>query len=319
MGQSENNSGARSQYSFAVRCSTRELLLERDQRAMSTYDHKSNLAHCIAYPRIAVPGMPGDSRIAVLPGKESSTAQAVNEDARLLQGTLLESGGKPRLWAPVGALVFQVLLVTVLAISGLFHTEELPKRETVTMLFAPPTSAPGGVSVPAPKLKSTFASISSGIPTPMRKSQEAPPSRVDTTGGMVGGLPGGMAGGLPGGLPSEVLGSTRSVPVLEKTPEPANKRMRIASRVAEANLIYDVAPKYPPEAGRERIEGTVELLAVIGKDGTVRDVQVKRGLPVLVQAAIDAVKQWRYKPYLMNGEPIEVDCQITINFTLARG
>ena len=128
-----------------------------------------------------------------------------------------------------------------------------------------------------------------------------------------------MIGGVPGGVLSEVLASTRSVPVIPKTPEPTPRRMRIASRVAEANLIHDVAPTYPAEAGRARIEGTVVLLAVIGKDGTVRDVRVESGLPVLAQAAIDAIKQWRYRPYLLNGEPIEVDFQITINFTLSRG
>jgi protein TonB len=84
-------------------------------------------------------------------------------------------------------------------------------------------------------------------------------------------------------------------------------------------LVYDVSPKYPPEAGRARIEGMVVLLAVIGKDGTVKDVRVKSGLPVLAQAAIEAVKQWRYRPYFLNGEPVEVDSQITINFTLSRG
>ena len=59
------------------------------------------------------------------------------------------------------------------------------------------------------------------------------------------------------------------------------------------------------------------LLAVIGKDGTVQDVRVESGLPVLAQAAIEAVKQWRYRPYLLNGEPVEVDSQITINFAFS--
>jgi protein TonB len=95
--------------------------------------------------------------------------------------------------------------------------------------------------------------------------------------------------------------------------------MRIASRVAEANLINDVAPQYPPEAGRARIEGAVVLMAVIGTDGSVKDVRVESGLPILAQAAIDAVKQWRYKPYMIGGEPVEVDSRITINFTLSRG
>ena len=109
-----------------------------------------------------------------------------------------------------------------------------------------------------------------------------------------------------------------SVPVPVKTLDPPPvKRIRVASRVVEANLIHDVSPQYPPEAGRARIEGTVVLLAVIGTDGSVKDVRVENGLPILTQAAIDAVKQWRYKPYLVDGEPVEVDSRITINFTLS--
>jgi protein TonB len=115
-----------------------------------------------------------------------------------------------------------------------------------------------------------------------------------------------------------MLKSVPSVPVLAKTPVPTPvKRIRIASRVAEANLIHNVAPQYPTEAGRARIEGTVVLMAVIGTDGSVKDLRVESGLPMLAQAAIDAVKQWRYKPYIANGEPVEIDSRITINFTLS--
>jgi protein TonB len=115
-----------------------------------------------------------------------------------------------------------------------------------------------------------------------------------------------------------MLNSASSVPVLAKSPVPTPvKRMRVAARVAEANLIHDVTPQYPAEAGRERIEGPVVLMAVIGTDGSVKDVRVESGLPILAQAAIDAVKQWRYKPYVIDGEPVEVDSRITINFTLA--
>ena len=289
---------------------------------MATYNNQSDLINInyITYPPLPGSGLP--LRIAVWSGKRKeqspvpSARQAKNDDSRLLQGTVLESGGKPRTGAVVGALVVQMVLVTVLVVAPLFHTEELPKRETLTMLYAPSPAAASGVTFQAPR--STYTPSSISIPNPIRASQEMPPPPVETTDGVVGGIPGGMVGGVTGGLLSEVA-STRSVPVLEKTPEPTNKRMRIASQVAEANLIHDVAPQYPPEAGRERIEGTVVLLAVIGKDGAVREVRVKSGLPLLAQAAIDAVKQWRYKPYLMNGEPIEVDSQITINFNLSRG
>jgi len=127
-----------------------------------------------------------------------------------------------------------------------------------------------------------------------------------------------VVGGVPGGVSNEMLNNAPSIPVLAKSPllTPV-KRIRVAARVAEANLIHDVTPQYPPEAGRARLEGTVVLMAVIGSDGSVRDVRVESGLPILAQAAIDAVKQWRYKPYLVDGEPVEVDSRITINFTLS--
>ena len=155
------------------------------------------------------------------------------------------------------------------------------------------------------------------IPSAVHTTQETPSPPMDTAGGIVGGVPGGIVGGMPGGALGELLRSTGNAPVLATTPAP--KRIRIPAQMAEANLVYDVTPKYPPEAGRERIEGTVVLLAVIGKDGAVEDVRVKSGLPLLAQAAIEAVKQWRYRPYLVNGEPVEIDSQITINFTLSKG
>jgi protein TonB len=258
----------------------------------------------------------------------SSSVQATKEDALLFEDSLIVSGGKVRprnLWAAGGSLALQLLLLSAVVVIPLFHTEILPKREMLTMLYLQPppaAAAPSATRLRTPTPRSTYTptSTSVSIPAPVPKTQEAPPTSVGTIAGMVGGVPGGVAGGVPGGVLSGVLGSTRAVPTLAKTPDPKPvKRIRVAARVVEANLIHDVAPTYPPEAGRARIEGTVVLLAVIGKDGSVQDVRVESGLPILAQAAMDAVKQWRYKPYLFNGEPVEVDSQITINFTLSRG
>lgn len=179
------------------------------------------------------------------------------------------------------------------------------------LYLQPPAAAVASPrKLPAPKSAATYTPASTA---PVYKAQEAPPSPVDT----IGGTPGGVSAGVL----SEAPRSTLSAPVLAaKAPEPAPvKRIRVAARVAEANLIHDVAPQYPPDAGRARIEGTVVLMAVIGKDGNVQDVRVESGLPMLAQAAVDAVKQWRYRPYLLNGKPVEVDSRITINFTLSRG
>ncbi len=289
---------------------------------MATCDHPSDLFHHIAYPSLGRPGLRTDWPLPALSPEEkkrysaSSSLQGV-EAGDIFRESLIVSGKSRRRnpWAAVGALGFELVLLLALVVIPLFHTDPLPKRQMLTMLYAPPAAASNATRLQAP----TPAYTSTSIPAaPTRMTQEAPPPPVDTTGGVVGGVPGGVVGGVPGGVLSEVVGSTRSVPVLAKTPEPTPmKRIRVASRVAEANLIHDVAPQYPPEAGRARVEGTVVLMAVIGRDGSVQDVRVESGLPILAQAAINAVRQWRYKPYMIDGEPVEVDSRITINFTLS--
>ena len=84
-------------------------------------------------------------------------------------------------------------------------------------------------------------------------------------------------------------------------------------------LVHQVKPLYPMIAMQARIQGTVVLQAVIGKDGTVQDLHLISGHPMLAPAAIEAVRQWRYRPYLLNGDPVEVDTQINVNFTLGGG
>jgi periplasmic protein TonB len=295
---------------------------------MATCDHPSDLVHRIAYPSLGRPGLRTDWRLPALPPEEeerfsaSSSLQGV-EAGDIFRESLIASGkSQPRNpWATVGALALQLVLLLAVVVIPLLHTDPLPKRETLTMLYLQPPPAGGYATklrAPTPPSPSIFTPTSTGITAPVHKTQEAPPPPVGTTGGVVGGVPGGVVGGAPGGVLSEVLGSVRSVPVVAKTPEPMPvKRIRVASRVVEANLIRDITPQYPPEAGRARLEGMVVLLAVIGTDGSVKDVRVESGLPILAQAAMDAVKQWRYKPYLVDGEPVEVDSRITINFTLS--
>jgi protein TonB len=111
---------------------------------------------------------------------------------------------------------------------------------------------------------------------------------------------------------SEILRS--SVPT---APRLSTAKVRVSSGVAQGLLIRRVSPTYPPMARMARIEGLVVLQATIGKDGRVQNLRLVSGHPMLVQAAMDAVKQWLYKPYYLNGEPVEVETTININFTLA--
>jgi len=87
----------------------------------------------------------------------------------------------------------------------------------------------------------------------------------------------------------------------------------------EGNLIHRVQPEYPQLARQARIQGTVVLRAVISREGRIENLQVLSGHPLLVPAALDAVRQWRYRPYSLNDQPVEVETQITVNFTLTGG
>jgi protein TonB len=108
-----------------------------------------------------------------------------------------------------------------------------------------------------------------------------------------------------------------SVDVTPLPPLPAPVHPLKISHWAEGNIIYRVQPSYPPIARQARIQGTVELRAIISKAGTIEDLIVVSGHPMLVKSAIEAVRQWRYRPYLLNSEPIEVETEITVNFVLS--
>jgi protein TonB len=133
--------------------------------------------------------------------------------------------------------------------------------------------------------------------------EEAP----DMNAGMAGGVPGGVAGGSMGGVIGGVIGGMGGAP---PPPKPTASRIRQGGSVQAALLINRVQPVYP------RISGTVRLHAIISKQGTVESLEVLSGHPLLVRAAMDAVQQWKYKPTLLNGEPVEVDTTIDVIFSL---
>jgi protein TonB len=146
----------------------------------------------------------------------------------------------------------------------------------------------------------------------MIKEDEAPPPSTGVVGGVPGGVPGGQMGGVIGGIIS-------STPVaVPKMATPT--RIRVSQGVTAGMKIHDVTPQYPQMAKIARVQGPVVLAAVIGKDGAIQNLRVvSTASPLLNQAALDAVKQWKYRPYILNGEPVEVDTTITVNFTLSGG
>jgi protein TonB len=135
--------------------------------------------------------------------------------------------------------------------------------------------------------------------------EEESPQASGVTNGVVGGVPGGSANGVIGGI----IGSAAPPPKVA-TPQ----KLRISSGVADGNKIHDVQPTYPQMARIAHIQGDVILQATISKAGTIENLRGVQGHPILIQAAMDAVKQWKYKPYILNGEPVEVETQIKVQF-----
>jgi protein TonB len=155
------------------------------------------------------------------------------------------------------------------------------------------------------------------------KEDELPPPAA--AAGVVGGVPGGVPGGTVGGVIGGIIGSVPSAappppppPQVEEKKPATPQRIRVGGNVQAAKLIRQPKPVYPPLARQARIQGTVRFTAIIGKDGTIQNLQLVSGHPLLVQAAQDAVKQWVYQPTLLNGEPVEVITQIDVNFTLTQ-
>jgi len=147
----------------------------------------------------------------------------------------------------------------------------------------------------------------------MIKEEEMPPDLG--SGGVPGGVPGGIPGGSTGGVMGGILSSTQvAVPKIA-----APQHIRVSTGVATGLLIRKVQPNYPPLAKAARIQGHVLLQAEISKDGTIQNLQLISGHPMLAPAAIEAVKQWRYKPYLLNGEPVGVETQVDVIFSLSGG
>jgi protein TonB len=126
--------------------------------------------------------------------------------------------------------------------------------------------------------------------------------------GIIGG-----SGPATNALPPGLFVETKPQP-----PKPDTKRARISEGVQEAMLIHRVEPRYPPLAVQTRLQGTVHLHAIVGTDGVIRDLQLLDGHILLGRAALEAVAQWRYRPTILNGEPVEVDTYITVVFKLGQ-
>jgi protein TonB len=224
-------------------------------------------------------------------------------------------------WTVILSFVFQAGFLAVLILIPLIYTEALPKGMMSTLLIAPPPPPPPPpppVAAQVVHIKPQVHLMDAGklvapkvIPKDVKIIKEEAEPDMGAIGGV--GVPGGVAGGSMNGVLGGVMGGIGAAP---PPPKVQQSRIRQGGNVQAAKLINRVQPSYPPLARQTRIQGTVRLHAIIGKDGAVKELTLESGHPLLVQAALDAVRQWRYQPTLLNGEPVEVDTTIDVIFTL---
>jgi len=265
---------------------------------------------------------------AVLPRVELVISQPL-PSRPMFSDSLLEFGAqrKRKAFATTTSFILNVLMVSALLITPLMFTESLPKAQLLTFLVAPPPPPPPPPPAAAQQVQKVLKQIqtdvlSSGqLRTPSRipqkvqmiKEEEAPPP-MPATGGVIGGVPGGIPGGQLGGVIGGIVSATSTLASVPKLAVP--QRVRISQGVTKGLLIHRVEPSYPPLARAARVQGEVILTAIIDTNGAIKNLQLVSGHPMLVPAAIAAVQQWRYKPYLLNGQPVEVETTITVIFSL---
>ena len=224
-----------------------------------------------------------------------------------------------RSWTTITSFGLQAVIIGLLLLVPLLTTVGLPLARTVSTPITSWRRDPG----PAPHVQSggrtrgvRIIPYSGSIMQP-RAIPTGIATGNDTTEVATGSGEGPDIGPYIGsgpGLPMAIVGTRPVMPVAAKPIEKVFRR----SEILEGSLIRKVEPKYPPLAIAARIQGPVVLAAVISKEGTIENLRLVNGHPMLVPAAIEAVSQWRYRPYSLNGDVIEVDTQITVNFVLGR-
>jgi periplasmic protein TonB len=225
-------------------------------------------------------------------------------------------------WTALVSFFVQTVFVGVLVALPLLFTEALPLTHWANILEVPSASAPPSVAEPIRQnAQSPDTNMAGGrilqptripdhVATPV---DEGPPPQIEASGPSV---PASIPGGTSNAFMTNLLKNMHpesAHPIVDR----ARKPLPISTGVSQGLLIHQVKPAYPPIAITAHAQGEVILQAVIGKDGTIQKLHVVSGHPMLIKAAVDAVQQWRYRPYTLNGEPVEVETQVRVNFTIS--
>jgi periplasmic protein TonB len=227
------------------------------------------------------------------------------------------------------SVVTHVVVISVPILLGLFFTDTINiKQYAAMMLVAPPPPPPppppaSGIVKVAPTRR-TFMNAGkliapTVIPKEIAEIKEAP-LEADSLGGVVGGVPGGVPGGQMGGVIGGVIGGVLNTAAKPLAPPPPGRSapIRVGGRVRPPKPIVQVHPEYPTLAKQAHIQGQVQIDAVLDEQGNVVEMKIVSGPPLLYQAALDALKKWKYEPTYLNDQPIAVQMIVTITFVLGQ-
>ncbi len=240
-----------------------------------------------------------------------------------------------RVWTTAMGFTGQAVLIGCAVLAPLISPQTLGRAFLVTTLVTP--GAPPPPPPPGPKVvpRQSYAAATRAFPNALIMPASVPqvtriivdpPETASAGPGVPGGVPGGERDGVPGGiLPGIIEAGARMAPVAHLPEAVERPVVNIAPAPAKppritvlrmATPIHRVEPVYPALARQARVSGTVELLGVLGIDGRIHELKVLRGHPLLINAALDAVRQWIYEPTMLNGVAVEVAAPITVNFIL---
>jgi protein TonB len=244
------------------------------------------------------------------------------------------SEGTRKPWTVAVSFAGQAVLIGLAILAPLVSTERLPHGRSLGDLFLPleppralPHRAPQPAAKPSNMVPPQITPKGLVLPTKIPDKPvilQDPESIAGADAGV--GVPGGFGDSTGSGnsVIDSLLGARaapplQSIPVVKQVAPPAlPKRIRLGGIVEESKLLSGPPPAYPPLARQARIEGTVRLEAVISRDGTILNLRAVSGHPLLIPAALAAVREWVFRPTSLNGDPVEVATEIEVHFTLQK-
>jgi protein TonB len=203
----------------------------------------------------------------------------------------------------IASMILAVALPATLVLQNIQIPSDLGNRP-LAQIIEGPSRIPRPIPPELPEVKPV--EVVNPNAAPVEVPEEIRPEQVDRNTGVEGGIPAGVVGGAVGGLPEAP----------PPPPPPPAQPIRVGGHINPPTKTKDVGPQYPPAAQSARVQGVVIIEAVIGPGGKVQDARVLRSIPLLDQAALDAVKQWEFTPTLLNNVPVPVIMTVTVQFTL---